>query len=201
METTQDNLSHNDSMLIIQKMIGSARNSFTDNGTGWLIWGSMIFVASISTFFLIEFEIQPTFLAWNIFGLISIILLTVQVFRPTKRKVVTYTEEVLSYVEKAFIICLFIVIFSMNVSVSPNDGFGFLLMLYGFLMLAQGGALRFRPLIIGAIINWLGALAIFLNRDFQYDMLISAAAVFAGYIIPGLLLRKATRANRLNDGI
>jgi hypothetical protein len=62
-------------------------------------------------------------------------------------------------------------------------------MLYAFLMLIQGGALKFRPLMIGAAVNWIGAIAIFVNKDFKYDMLITATAVFIGYIIPGLILR------------
>lgn len=77
----------------------------------------------------------------------------------------------------------------MNVLKNVNSGFGYLLMLYAFLMLIQGGALKFRPLLIGAAVNWIGAIAIFINEDFKYDMLISAAAVFIGYIIPGLVLR------------
>jgi hypothetical protein len=41
---------------------------------------------------------------------------------------------------------------------------------------------------IGAAVNWAGAIAMFLNKDFKYDMLIMAGAVLIGYIIPGLLL-------------
>ena len=41
---------------------------------------------------------------------------------------------------------------------------------------------------IGAVVNWVGAIAMFINKDFKYDMLIMAAAVLIGYIIPGLLL-------------
>ncbi|MEO5985139.1 MAG: hypothetical protein ABIP80_06505, partial [Ferruginibacter sp.] len=87
------------------------------------------------------------------------------------------------------IVCLFVIILSMNISVSPNNGFGYLLMLYAFLMIIQGGALKFRPLIIGAVVNWIGAIGIFFNSDFKYDMLISATAVFVGYLIPGIMLR------------
>jgi hypothetical protein len=84
---------------------------------------------------------------------------------------------------------LFVIIFSINVSVGPNSGFGYLLMIYAFLMLVQSGALKFKPLMYGAVVNWIGAIAIFINTEFKYDMLISAAAVFIGYIIPGLILR------------
>jgi cell division protein FtsX len=69
-------------------------------------------------------------------------------------------------------------------------------MIYAFLMLVQSGALKFKPLLYGAVVNWLGALAIFINTEFKYDMLISAAAVFIGYIIPGLILRSQYKKER-----
>ena len=57
-------------------------------------------------------------------------------------------------------------------------------------MLIQGGAMKFKPLIFGAIINWMGAMAIFYNTELKYDMLITAAAVFIGYLIPGFILAR-----------
>lgn len=190
---SRNELTHSESMKIIQQMIGSARNTISDNGSGWLLWGSMIFLASITTFFLMLYKVQPTFLAWNIFGGIAVILLALQLFRPKRKTVRTYAGDVLKFVDYGFVACLFIIILSINILGNPNSGFGYLLMLYGFLMLVQGGALKFNPLIIGAIINWAGAIAIFINKDFKYDMLITAIAVFAGYIIPGILLRKANQ--------
>jgi len=177
------------SLEIIHQMINKAKVNITDNGVGWLIWGSMIFLASLSTYFLVLYDYHNLYLAWNIFGIISVILLLYDFLRKKSSAVRTYVDEVLRWVDIGFAICLFVIIVSMNVSVSPNSGFGYLLMLYAFLMLIQGGALKFKPLMIGAAVNWIGAIAIFFNEDFKYDMLISAAAVFIGYIIPGLMLR------------
>jgi Flp pilus assembly protein TadB len=73
-------------------------------------------------------------------------------------------------------------------------------MVYAFLMLIQGGALKFKPLFIGAVINWAGAVVMFYVKDLKYDMLITAAAVFIGYIIPGLMLRSQYK-KRLKQGL
>jgi hypothetical protein len=184
-----DQLSGEKSLAIIHQMISNAKSNITDNGIGWLLWGSLIFLASLTTFFLIEYDYHNLFLGWNIFGCISVLLLIYDFTKSKKRAVRTYVDDVLRWVDIGFIVCLFVIIFSMNVSVSPNSGFGYLLMIYAFLMLIQGGALKFKPLMVGAIVNWVGAIAIFINPEFKYDMLISAAAVFIGYIIPGLMLR------------
>lgn len=185
----EQELTSEKSLEIIHQMINKAKSNITDNGVGWLLWGTMIFLASIATYLLVLFEYHNLFLGWNIFGIISVILLTYEFTRKKPKVVRTYVDEVLRWVDIAFTISLFVVIISINILMSPNSGFGYLLMLYAFLMFVQGGALKFRPLLIGAAVNWLGAIWIFYNEDFKYDMLITAGAVFIGYIIPGLLLR------------
>jgi hypothetical protein len=194
--SNEQELSGEKSFEIIQQMIFNAKSDFTDNGHGWLLWGTMIFLASLSTYFLIEFDYPNLFLGWNIFGCIAILLLLYNFIRPSKKPVRSYVSDVLRYVDIGFTVCLFVIIFSINVAVSPNAGFGYLLMIYAFLMLVQSGALKFKPLLYGAVVNWLGALAIFINTEFKYDMLISAAAVFIGYIIPGLILRSQYKKER-----
>jgi hypothetical protein len=124
-----------------------------------------------------------------------------QIIRQKKLvKTRTYVDDLLYLFDIGFTICIFMVIISINIAVPPNEGFGYFLMVYGFLMLIQGGAIRFRPLFVGAVINWAGAIAIFLNKDFKYDMLITAAAVFIGYIIPGLMLRSQYN-KRIRQGL
>jgi hypothetical protein len=181
-------LSKEKSLEIIQQMINQAKSNISDNGLGWLLWGSMIIAASVSTYIFIEVDAEQIFLGWNIFGIITIVLLTYDVFKPKRKKVRTYIDDLLRLVDIAFIISLFIIIFSINVAVSPNSGFGFFLMIFGFLMLIKGGAVKSKALMTGAAVNWLGAIAIFINKEFKYDMLIMAGAVLIGYIIPGLLL-------------
>lgn len=188
-------LSGAESLALINQMISKAKNEITDNGFGWLLWGSMIFLASISTYIILEFKLDTNpFMGWNVFGLIAVPVMVYNLFR--RRKVMrtrTYVDEMLAMFDIGFTICIFIIIMSMNISVDPNQGFGYFLMVYAFLMLIQGSAIRFRPLFIGSVINWIGAIAIFFNDEFKYDMLITAAAVFIGYIIPGLMLRSQYR--------
>jgi hypothetical protein len=190
-------LSGHESLALINQMISKAKNEITDNGVGWLLWGTMIMLASLTTYVVLEFDLNPgisPFIGWNVFGLIAIPLMIYNLIRQKRRpKTTTYVDELLHLFDIGFAICIFVIILSMNISVDPNEGFGYFLMVYAFLMLIQGGAIRFRPLFIGAIINWAGSLAIFFVEEFKYDMLITAAAVFIGYIIPGLMLRNQYR--------
>ncbi len=176
------------SLEIIQQMINQAKSNITDNGLGWLLWGTMIFVASLLTYFFIYTNTDNIFLAWNVFGVFTIVMLSYEFIKPKKKKVRTYVDDMLRLVDIGFTICLFTIIFSINSTVSANAGFGFFLMIFAFQMLIKGGAIKSRALMIGAVVNWLGAIAIFVNKEFKYDMLIMAGAVLIGYIIPGLLL-------------
>ena len=186
-------MTNQQSLEIIQQMIAQAKTNITDSGFGWLLWGTMIFLTCISTYIFIDIGSENIFLGWNIFGLITVILLTYDIIKHKKKQARTYVDDLLKLIDIGFIICLFTIIISINVAVSPNSGFGFFLMIFAFLMLIKGGVVKSNSLIIGAVVNWAGAIAIFINKEFRYDMLIMAAAVLIGYIIPGLQLRSKYR--------
>jgi hypothetical protein len=198
MENDQQ-LTNQKSLEIIQQMITQAKTNISDNGLGWLLWGTMIFLASLSTYFFIYVDAADIYLGWNIFGVFTIVMLTYDIFKPKRKAVRTYVDDLLRLVDVGFTISLFTVIFAINFAVSANGGFGFFLMIFAFLMLIKGGAVKSRSLMVGAAVNWAGAIAMFLNKDFKYDMLIMAAAVLIGYIIPGFLLwqqyRKVNKSN------
>ena len=183
-----EQLSKEKSLEIIHQMINQAKANISDSGLSWLLWGSLLFLASLSTYFFMSVGSDNIFLGWNIFGAVTIVLLAYDVVKPKQKKVKTYVDDLMRMVDIGFFVCLFVIILSINISVSPNEGFGFMLMVFGFLMLIKGGFVKSKGLVIGAMVNWAGAIAIFINKEFKYDMLIMAAAVLIGYIIPGLIL-------------
>lgn len=192
-------LSNEQSLEIIHQMIRQAKTTITETGLSWLLWGSMLFLTSIATYIFIDIGSKNIFLGWNIFGAVTLILLAADILKPKKKTVRTYVDDLLKMVDIGFVVCMFCVIISINIAVSPNAGFGFLLMIFAFLMLIKGSVVKSRALIIGAIVNWIGTIAIFINKEFKYDMLIMAAAVLIGYIIPGFLLRAAYRKSTISS--
>jgi hypothetical protein len=97
----------------------------------------------------------------------------------------TYTKSLLDKLNDGFFICIMFQIFAMNLGVGPVKGFALLMGLYGFWILIYGTALEFKPSVIASYIVWgLGFIALF-QHDFQVVMLLHAAAVLCGYIIPG----------------
>jgi hypothetical protein len=193
-------MTEQESMLIIQQMIQTAKNEQKDNGKGWIVWGWLLFLASMFTYLNQQFKWFNTFFFWNLFGLATLLLFAYEFIQ--KRlirkhyRVKTYTNDLLKKLNGGFFICLMLIIFSMNLGyptyiVHPVKGFALLLGLYGFWILIYGAVLNFRPSIIGAYITWGFAIAsLFVNR-FEWTMLLHAGAVLCGYIIPGHLAYSA----------
>ena len=64
-----------------------------------------------------------------------------------------------------------------------------IIVLYGIGTFVSGGALKFMPLKAGGIVCWILAV-IAIRVDFEYQLLLIAAAVLIAYLIPGYLLKQ-----------
>jgi len=182
-------LTERESLRLIQEMITTAKKEQKDDGKAWIIWGWMLFLAATLSYLNLQFHWVDTSFFWNMFGLSAIVLLgyrAVRYFflRQTTR-VKTYTSDLFEKLNIGFFISLMLNIFAINLGVNPTLGFALLLGLYGFWILVYGAVLNFRPSIIGAYITWGFAFASLFVDKFEYTMLLHAAAVLCGYIIPG----------------
>jgi hypothetical protein len=192
-------LTEYESLSIIQQMINSAKAQQKDDGKGWIIWGWLLFAASITTILNLHYNWYNTFFFWNAFGIIALVLLIAglakKLFFKKPGVVKTYTSELFKKLNAGFFISLWFIILFINVAarqvteweVVTNAGFALLINLYAFWILVYGSAMSFKPSVIGAYVSWaLGFAALFVHR-FEYVMMLHAAAVLMGYIIPGHL--------------
>lgn len=200
-------LTETESLHLIQQMISMAKKEQKDDGRGWIIWGWLLFAASLLTVLNLYTRWFNTFFFWNLFGLATLLifgyeLVTKYVLKRSHR-VKTYTGDLFSKLNSGFFICLLFTIVAMNLGsrvlyrryglddlTFVNIGFSLLINLYGFWVLIYGTALNFRPSVIGAYITWaLGITALF-SLNFQAVMILQALAALAGYIIPGHLANR-----------
>jgi len=185
----EKDLTEQESMLIIQQMINTAKHEQRDNGIGWIIWGWLLFVVSVLTYINLQANWFSTWYFWNSFGILSLLLLlysTVRYFYFKKRvRAKTYTGELFSKLNFGFFISIAFIIIGINKGIDPLRGFPLLIGLYGFWILIYGTALDFRPSIIAAYVTWAFGITAFFVNTFDSVMLLHAAAVLFGYIIPG----------------
>jgi len=188
-------LSGQESLELIQGMIQVARDEHYETGYGWLIWGWLLFLASVSSIVL-SYLHRGEYISWCWYGILvigAIVYTFGHVLRKRKEGVQTYIQKLLSRIEAGFFISLFSIIIGEVLLKRGVYAFGYYYILYAFWMFIFGSAIRFRPLITGAVINWVAAIGIFIVEPFRYDMMISAIAVFFGYLIPGYILRREYR--------
>ncbi|MBA3705246.1 MAG: hypothetical protein H0W84_04925 [Bacteroidetes bacterium] len=194
METTDQPINEQDSLRIIHEMIASAKSGIKDNGFFYLLWGWLVLIASLTNYFL-QFVIvfDKPWLSWAILmplgGIISMIA---GAKMKKKQKVRTHLDDFIKFLLIAFLVCLFVTLFfaqKFQLTFYPV-----VMMLYGIWLFVSGGALGFRPLIIGGIINWIFAVAA-LFVAFEYQLLMISAAVLLGYIIPGHILNYQFKKN------
>jgi len=191
-------ISETESLLIIQQMIQTAKNEQKDDGKGWILWGWLLFLASVTTYLNIEAGWFSTFYFWNLFGIFGLLLLfwqtVVHFFIKPAVRVQTYTNDLFKKLNMGFFISLMLIIVSMNLGVQPQKGFALLLGLYGFWILIYGTVLHFKPSILGAYVVWALAFGSLFVSSFQHTMILHAAAVLIGYIIPGYMANKEFNA-------
>ena len=196
-------ISEKESLLIIQQMIQTAKKEQKDDGKGWIIWGWLLFFASLFTWVNLQYRWVSNWFFWDLFGLATLLLLIVEIVRfykgKRKERVKTYTYELFQKLNIGFFFSPMLIIFSMNLGVPPTKGFGLLLGLYGFWILIYGAVLNFRPSMIGAYITWAFAFGSLFVDDFGWTMILHAAAVLCGYIIPGHIANR--EFNKINPDI
>ena len=181
-----------ESITVIQKMIEKVKVEFNDDSFYYLLWGWLVFGASISNFILLKINYEYASIPWALMPL-GVIITAVYAFRHERNKRVrTYMDDFFKYVLIAFGVSLAIVLFLQSKLLLNT--YPMALMVYGSFLFIAGGAINFRPLIIGGIVNWIcGITAFFVSFDIQ--LLILAAGVILGYVIPGYRLKAHYKKN------
>ncbi|ULQ52515.1 hypothetical protein [Flavihumibacter fluvii] len=195
--TPEENISEAEKLELIHQMINSARDEHSENGLGWIVWGIILFVASLGTYFMLEYQLKGSFWLWNIVFPIGLVLIFISVIRRKKRqhkRSLTYAQELLERMGIGFFASLLAMIAGINLYFMTSNGtsdiefWGFFYIIYAFWMYIHGSALKFRPLIIGAVLNWIAGVAMFVIAEMKYEMLTGAIAILLGYLVPGYLL-------------
>jgi hypothetical protein len=178
------------SLLLIESMIRTAKNRFSDNGHLYLLWGWVVLICSVGHFAAIQ---------WNLFGhpewiwgltWVALLYQTVYLIRLKKKiRVSTYTDDILKAIWLVFVGCGLLLAVVVGRLGDWNTMYPLILMLYGIPTILSGTVLRFKPLVWGGIICWmLCMVSVFL--PLRYNLLMVSLAVIAAWIIPGYIMKQ-----------
>ena len=187
-------LSGEESWRLIQDMIQVAKEDHRETGISWLLWGWLLFTASVLSVVYCYLNMR-SYISWtwmSVLVLGGILFVFVRLQRKRQQVVKTYVQELLQRFAIGFFISIIIIVATTSM-IDAGFAFGYFYVLYAFWLFIHGSAIRFRPQLVGAAINWAAAIAIFLIKDFKYDMMVSAVAILGGYLVPGYMLRAKYR--------
>jgi hypothetical protein len=186
MKTETENLSANQSLDIITQMINQAQGNVRGSSFHFLLWGWVVALANLGMFTLIQLNYSMPYIVW----LITIPAWLTSMFygykRGQEKRIVTHIDKISMWIWISYGICIFTLVFFGN-SIHWNLNPVILLMTVVPTFIS-GIVIRFKPLVLGGISIWFFAIVCFLV-DYQYQYLVGAIAVVAGYLIPGYMLR------------
>ncbi|HSI90755.1 MAG TPA: hypothetical protein VK927_06525 [Adhaeribacter sp.] len=190
MENSEKVMTEQESLLLIGQMIQQAKQSVQENGFIFLLWGWLVLAAALSNYVLLYVvRYEHHYLPWPVLMTLGGIISIVHGQREKKREpaVKTHLGIFMKYLWIAFGVSLAFVLLYMA-KIGVQQAYPLILVVYGIGTFVTGGALNFRPLIIGGICCWvLAVIAVFFS--FQVQLLLLSLAIIVAYIIPGHLLK------------
>lgn len=190
MEHEEKELTQEESFRIIHEMISAAKNDVKADAFIFLLWGYLVFIASISQFILAEMNVEHSDVVWLLMPLGAIVTVIYYMKKRKTERVRSHVSEFLKSIWIAFGAAMVVIMFSNTMTGSlllPN-----IMVLYGIGLFLSGSVLKFKPLVAGGIFCWVCAVAGY-QAEIIYQLLIIATAVLGGYIIPGHLLQLNNR--------
>jgi hypothetical protein len=190
METDEKELSPQESLDLIKSMINKTKGAVADDSFHFLMWGWLVFSCCLASYILkVIIHYPDHFIVWWLMPVGGVISGIYGAKQSKQQKVKSFLDEALGYLWIAIAMSFIVlVIVNMISGGAWQTAFTYYILLYAIGTFVSGNLLRFKPLIIGGLINF--ALAAISPR-FNYDnqLLLGAVAIFISYIIPGHLLR------------
>ncbi len=175
-----------ESMQLINEMIGKAKRSYTTKGLASMVWGTLIISCSMVSWAKIKYNLSIGFDVWWLLIIALMPQIYFSITEKINRKFESHDEKTITYVWATFTICILITSFYDNKYGGQHSATLFM-MLYGIPTFITGGIFKFKPMIIGGAICWVLSL-ISLYTGSAINMLLMAGCGLFAWLIPGIIL-------------
>ena len=183
-------LTSQESLELITSMINKTKADFRDTGVSALLWGSLITICALVTFFNgLYWKQDWLYSIWllTVLGVIPQILISRRERKARKHK--SHQEDLIGGVWLSYAIAVLLLTFIQGDRDIPNINSMYLI-LYAIPTFTTGFGRRFKPMIVGGIACWVFAV-LSLITPWPYKILYNAAGAQLAWFIPGLILRRA----------
>ena len=144
-------LTRDESIRIIQEMIGMARNKMNETGFYFLWWGMLVIIASMTQYLMIEKGLgENSYWIWVALPVVGVPVGFIYEYRRNKKeKTQTRFDKIYNSLWIGFGITVMVVIF-ISIAFGENPT-AFVLSLVGLATFVSSSIYRFVPLLLGAI--------------------------------------------------
>ncbi len=182
------NLTEQESLQIIKKMVDKAKGNVGDDAIFYLLWGWLVLSASIIHFTL-NYIGNPYF--WSVWPVLmtigGIASGIIGANKAKKQPTRGYIDKLMGYLWGGFIITLLIVLSQARIF-GWNYAYAIMISLYGLATFISGGVLNFKPLIYGGISAWILSIISF-YVPMNWVVLLVGLSMITSYLIPGYMLK------------
>lgn len=185
------NISPQESLDIIQKMISNSRYKASESGFHLIVWSIVISIASILQYLMIVIRspyLQQSWWMW--IGAVILGVVIGNVYEAKKSKTIKVEKntvnKVIDFIWLSFGVCS-VLIWFFAWKHRVYDITPLIHISLGFATLITGILLQYKPLIRGGIIFWISGIACIIVSS-PINLLINAAALMIGFLIPGISL-------------
>lgn len=181
-------LTSEESLKLITRMIVKAKNDYFDSGLSALLWGAVTIFCALTTF--VNYRLQWAVLDYVWFLTIAAVIpqVIIAIREAKDRRYKSHEDDHIGGIWISFGIAIFLFSYLVGRYHLPEQP-ALYLTIYGIPTFATGYARRFRPMLFGGLACW--AFAILSTfTSYPFDMLYMAAAGLLAWFIPGLILRK-----------
>ncbi len=189
----EKDLKPEESLKIINDMISSAKINLKEHNFHILFWGYTIALISLTHFITDYFMLlsKPEIVWFLVIP--GIFISAIYGYRTGRRKkTFSHINRINSLTWIAFIISyIIIIIFGKEVNYNISE---LIFVLVGMATFISGTVLKFRPLMFGAIVFWIGSIICFIIPHI-YVTLVGFFIVILGFLVPGYMLKNYSKKN------
>lgn len=193
MDTNEKELNPERSIQIIESMIQRTKSSLHDSSFYFLLWGWIVLIGILGHTFLDHFtNYSKPYLVWFIIILGLIINIIYGMRQGKKEKTSTHVDKINFMTWIAFLVSYTITLIFMaklNYNIVP-----IIFLLAGNATFLTGIIIKFKPLIWGGIVFWIGSIGLF-TLPAHLSIFVPPLAIILGYLVPGYILKFQNKSN------
>ena len=180
-------LTSEESLELIARMIKKAKRDYLDTGLSAVLWGGVTTFCALVTFINNWLHWAPLDYVWFLMVVAVVPQIMIAIQEGKERKLKAYDDDLMGGIWISFGIAIFLLSYVVSRYQLPQQA-ALYLTVYGIPTFATGYAQRWRPMILGGLACWVFAI-LSTFTPFPYTMLYMAAAGQLAWFIPGLILR------------